>query len=106
MNSDPPSPDSMRCPACRASQEWSDVCRRCKCDLTLLRESANAYWRGRRDVLRHHREGHPLSALRSARLCECARSLRRDRAARGREAHLLSRDWPAVSSAFSSDGPI
>ena len=28
----------MRCPTCRAEQEWSDNCRRCRCDLQLLRE--------------------------------------------------------------------
>ena len=27
----------MRCPICRAEQEWSDSCRRCRGDLRLLR---------------------------------------------------------------------
>ena len=26
----------LRCPTCNASQDWSDVCRRCKCDLSLM----------------------------------------------------------------------
>ena len=105
MPNDPPSPDSLRCPACRASQEWSDVCRRCKCDLTLLRESADAYWRGRRDVLRHLSEGRPLSALRLARFCEALAPSDETRRLLAVSA-LLSRDWPAVSSAVQADDPI
>ena len=26
----------LHCPTCNASQDWSDVCRRCKCDLSLV----------------------------------------------------------------------
>ena len=28
-------PSGVCCPTCHAEQEWSDTCRRCKCDLTL-----------------------------------------------------------------------
>lgn len=38
----------VRCPTCHAEQEWSDVCRRCKCDLRLLRSMAEACRRHRR----------------------------------------------------------
>ncbi|NLF70444.1 MAG: hypothetical protein GX575_15535 [Candidatus Anammoximicrobium sp.] len=30
-----PAPGQFRCPTCGARQDWSDVCRRCKCDLSL-----------------------------------------------------------------------
>jgi hypothetical protein len=104
MNDDPPNPDSMRCPACRASQEWSDICRRCKCDLTLLRESADAYWQGRRAALHHLRDGQPLSALHWARYCESIAPSDETRRLVAVTA-LLSRDWAAVASALESDGP-
>ena len=103
MNDDPPSPDSLRCPACRATQEWSDVCRRCKCDLTFLRESANAYWQARRAVFRHLRDGHPLRAHRMARYCASIAPSDESRRLAAVCA-LLSRDWPAVASALDSDG--
>jgi hypothetical protein len=28
--------ETMHCPTCGASQQWSDACRRCKCDLSLV----------------------------------------------------------------------
>ncbi|MBM4095077.1 MAG: hypothetical protein FJ276_37560 [Planctomycetes bacterium] len=31
----------MHCPTCRARQTWSDICRRCKCDMAEL----HAAWR-------------------------------------------------------------
>ena len=37
------SPDQVRCPTCRALQEWSDSCRRCRCDLRLLRAACSAH---------------------------------------------------------------
>jgi hypothetical protein len=32
--------NSMHCPTCRARQQWSETCRRCGSDLTLLRRFA------------------------------------------------------------------
>ena len=32
-----PAESTLRCPTCRATQPWSDECRRCGSDLTLLR---------------------------------------------------------------------
>jgi hypothetical protein len=40
-----PEPSSMCCPTCRAKQAWSDTCRRCGSDFTLLRRfAARARW--------------------------------------------------------------
>jgi Flp pilus assembly protein TadD len=64
---DAPSPESVRCPTCRAVQEWSDTCRRCKSDLRLLRAFAQSYNRSRRACLEHLQLGQPFEALRSAR---------------------------------------
>ncbi len=58
---------NVRCPTCRAVQEWSDTCRRCKSDLTLLRATDASWSQSRRDCLRAIRDGRPRDALRSAR---------------------------------------
>jgi hypothetical protein len=47
-----PDPLTVRCPTCRAVQDWSDTCRRCKCDLRLLRQLAGSYHRHRRSCLK------------------------------------------------------
>lgn len=44
-------PKRMRCPTCGAEQAWSDTCRRCRCDLRLLRAAEQAYQRHRRQCL-------------------------------------------------------
>ena len=41
----------MRCPTCGADQEWADTCRRCRCDLRLLRAASMAYGGHRRECL-------------------------------------------------------
>jgi hypothetical protein len=64
---------TVRCPTCRAVQEWSDSCRRCKCDLRLLRDVAEAYERSRRLCLLGIRSGQPAAALRHARRCHWLR---------------------------------
>ena len=38
---DRPADGEVRCPTCGAVQEWSDACRRCRCELTLLRRAAD-----------------------------------------------------------------
>ena len=43
--------EKMHCPTCGAEQDWADSCRRCRCDLRLLRAAEIAYWRHRRDCL-------------------------------------------------------
>lgn len=59
----------LRCPTCGARQEWSDACRRCQADLTLLRGLVEEYDRNRRLCLRHLAEGRPDEALARARRC-------------------------------------
>jgi hypothetical protein len=61
--------EEMRCPTCGARQGWSDACRRCKCDLRLLRAAAAAYEYHRGLCLGHLRAGRAARASRSARAC-------------------------------------
>jgi hypothetical protein len=65
-----PTSSTVRCPTCRAEQDWSDTCRRCKSDLGLLRALASAYRRNRRACLEHLRDGNSGEALRAARRCD------------------------------------
>jgi hypothetical protein len=53
----------LRCPTCQARQEWSDLCRRCKCDLALLRRTAEAHRDSRRRCLLALRAGRARLAL-------------------------------------------
>jgi hypothetical protein len=61
--------ERVRCPTCRAEQEWSDTCRRCKSDLRLLRAFAAAYQRSRSACLEHLRQGEGRAAMAAARRC-------------------------------------
>ena len=61
--------ETVRCPTCRASQEWSDDCRRCKSDLRLLREFMMAYQEGRRGFVRAIHANDPRAASRHATRC-------------------------------------
>jgi hypothetical protein len=60
---------TLRCPTCRAVQEWSDTCRRCKCDLRLLRTVSNAYQAARARCLANLRSGAKQLALEASREC-------------------------------------
>ena len=51
----------MRCPTCRAAQEWSDSCRRCGSDLRLLRQC---------DQWRRRLRSQAIAALRDGRIGE------------------------------------
>ena len=62
-----PDADTVRCPTCRAEQAWSEACRRCKCDLRLLREVAEAGARSRNACLRNLRDGRLPEASHDAR---------------------------------------
>jgi hypothetical protein len=64
-----PTANTVRCPTCRAEQEWSDTCRRCKSDLRLLRALAKSYLQNRRACLEHLRQGRLREALHAARRC-------------------------------------
>ena len=68
MPSDAPcSPtDALRCPTCGARQEWSDTCRRCKCDLALVRALLQHRQRLRRASLQALRDGRFEEALTAA----------------------------------------
>jgi hypothetical protein len=69
MNMPVESRDEIRCPTCGARQVWSDVCRRCKCDLRLLRRAAEAYDQHRQEALRLLNAGIADLALDHARSC-------------------------------------
>ena len=83
---------NVRCPTCGALQEWSDACRRCRCDLILLRRVALAIQSRRRRCRRALQSGRISEALHHARrlqtLCpdpSAARLLT--------VCHLLQEDW-------------
>lgn len=61
--------DSFRCPTCRAVQELSETCRRCKCDLRLVQEALRAYRSHRANCLAALRAGDAMTALVCARTC-------------------------------------
>lgn len=61
--------DQVRCPTCRALQEWSDLCRRCRCDLRLLRAACSAHQDHRRSCIRQLEVGQPDIALGHALRC-------------------------------------
>lgn len=83
---------TVRCPTCGANQSWSDTCRRCKCDLALLRSAAEMCRRTRETALVHLREGRLSEALREARqlhdMCPNERSTRLLTVC-----HLLCGEW-------------
>ncbi len=60
----------IRCPTCGARQEWTCTCRRCKCDLRLLRTALEAYEQNRRECLRLLYAGFGREALAHALTCE------------------------------------
>lgn len=61
--------ESMRCPTCRAEQPWSDTCRRCKCDLRLLRDVASEFVALRKQCLQSLQRNQLRQALEQARRC-------------------------------------
>jgi hypothetical protein len=62
-------PETVRCPTCRATQPWSDACRRCKSDLKLLREFAEGYEQSRLACLGYLHQGRLVEARAAATLC-------------------------------------
>jgi hypothetical protein len=93
----PIDPETVRCPTCRATQPWSDTCRRCKSDLRLLREFAEGYEHARRECLDHLHNGRLCEARDSARRCL---ELSPDAGSRRLLAlvALLSGDWAAAAA--------
>jgi hypothetical protein len=55
--------DSFRCPTCRAAQELSETCRRCKCDLRLVQDAVRAYRAHRACCLAALRDGDVVEAF-------------------------------------------
>jgi hypothetical protein len=94
---------TVRCPTCRASQEWSDACRRCKSDLRLLRAFAAAYERSRRSCLDAIRDGDPRAASHHAQICHAFRPDADSRRLLALAAFLRG-DWHAVAVLASRDG--
>jgi hypothetical protein len=72
--------DTMHCPTCGAEQVWADSCRRCRCDLRLLRAAEQAYrWHRRQcqgDMLAGQFESALLHATKIYRLRSSAESCR------------------------------
>jgi hypothetical protein len=64
-----PHSPTLRCPTCGASQAWSDTCRRCRCDLSLLHGALRQVDRLRRRCLENLRDGRYDDAARAARRC-------------------------------------
>ena len=59
----------MQCPTCGAGQTYADVCRRCKCDLSLVRRLLDQRDALRNDCLVQLRDGQLALALETARRC-------------------------------------
>jgi hypothetical protein len=59
--------NSFVCPVCRAAQAWSESCRRCRCDLGLLRRADEARRQARQQALLDLRRGRWAEAQRAAR---------------------------------------
>ena len=59
----------VRCPTCRALQDWSDQCRRCRCDLRLLRAACSTHQHHRRNCILHLEAGDQELALGHALRC-------------------------------------
>jgi len=60
-------PERMRCPTCGAWQDWSDQCRRCKCDLSLLHQMLRYCRQLHRTCLVQLRDGETNLACHTAR---------------------------------------
>ncbi len=87
----------MRCPTCGARQPWSDACRRCKSDLRLLREAAEAHAALKRECLLSIRRNRLHTARELARQCH---RLHDDQESRRLLAvcELLAGDWTSARS--------
>ena len=99
----PPDPLTVRCPTCRASQEWSDTCRRCRSDLRLLRSCATTYAQARRDCLLHLQAGRLAAAGHLAGRCHALAPSTETRRLVAITA-LRRQDWP-VAAGLGRPGP-
>jgi hypothetical protein len=69
MSSTPQTPPKMRCPTCGAKQAWSDSCRRCRSDLSLLHQALRCAQHLRRACLTALRHGRYDEAVQAAYRC-------------------------------------
>lgn len=88
----------VRCPTCNAKQPYADTCRRCKCDLGLLKSMAEASLRTRRRCLVHLRAGRISAALAQARRAFALRPEKRS-ARLLAVCHLLNGDFREATRA-------
>lgn len=100
LSPEPIESDELRCPTCGARQGWSDTCRRCRSDLSLLLLLAQQWRRCRRQALAALSEGRSADAVELARRChEIAPGSQSRRLLA--VCHLLHEDWPAALAAAS-----
>jgi hypothetical protein len=83
----------MRCPTCKARQEWSDLCRRCKCDLRLLYAAEETFEQYRQICLSNLHAGRTEQALDAAKTCHRLRP-GPDTHRLMALCHLLEENWP------------
>lgn len=100
----PPGRETVRCPTCRAVQEWSETCRRCKSDLRLLWDVEKSYHKARWRCLEALGANDSGGALRAARSCL---RLRPDAESRRLMAlsSLLGGDWPTALALARDSSP-
>ena len=107
MTSSPPdrlAEAEMICPTCNARQEWSEQCRRCKCDLSTMRRVWRMGRQARRSCLLDLRAGRIATAVEHARRY-AALSCDEDSARLLAVSHLLAGDWPQALAAASGRRP-
>ena len=98
-------PMEMNCPTCNARQVWSDQCRRCRADLTLLRQVWRTAEIEHRRCLRELSAGRPRQALLHAQRY-AAYAGRTEAARLLGVCSLLCEDWSTASRiAVSPSGP-
>lgn len=66
---DPEKSRKLRCPTCGALQDWSDTCRRCRCDLQLVHRALRAVESLRRQCLLYLRDDRYEAAWAAAQRC-------------------------------------
>jgi hypothetical protein len=88
---------ALLCPVCKARQEWSDVCRRCKCDLSLYRAAAGSYLQARRLCLAALR-AHDFAAARDEARRAYELSPGSDAARLLAVCHLLCAQWKEAAA--------
>jgi hypothetical protein len=91
-------PEGLCCPTCGARQGWAETCRRCKCDLRLLRAAVGAYVRNRRDCVLYLYTGFSEAALRCALKCHQLQPGAESRRLTAL-AYAVAEDWPEAERA-------